>query len=264
MKGSSIGDRMKRYEAVTTSASLTRRVPVIVRLDGRAFHTYAKGFKRPYDEVFHDCMCYAMVKLCEAVPGARFGYHFSDEVSLFLADYRHIDEDAYFDYSLQKILSVTASEFTARYAECALVIHNRFGGDEAPHFDCRAFNVPQDDVANYFIWRQQDCTRNSVQMAVREHYSHGEMVGKNSSQLQDMLMERGVNWNDFDTRIKRGICCFDRRDGDERCEWVLDYDIPIFTADRGYVHRWVTSHPLVDDGELHTEGDQRTLEDLGF
>lgn len=263
MKGSSVGDRMRRYEAVTTSASLTRRVPVIVRIDGRAFHTWSKGLRSPYDETFHEMMCYAMVRLCETTMGARLGYHFSDEVSLFLADYRHVDEEAHFDYSLQKLVSVMASEFTAWFAE-ACRARGLLGALGVAEFDCRAFNVPRDDVANYFIWRQQDCTRNSVQMAAREHYGHDEMEGKNSSQLQDMLMERGVNWNDETVRFKRGVCCFDRRDGDDRCEWVVDYDIPIFTADRGYVHRWVPNYPLVDDGELHTEGDQRTLADLGF
>ena len=263
MGGSSIGDRMKAYEGVTTAATLTRRVPVIVRMDGRAFHTFSKDLVSPYDDVFHKCMCFAMIKLCEGMPGARLGFHFSDEISILLTDYETIDTEPHFGYNLQKIISVTASECTARFAEARLWM-DPLHDPSIPQFDCRAFNVPADDIVNYFVWRQRDCSRNSIQMAARVHYSHEEMLNKSSSMLQDMLMEKGVNWNHCDTRVKRGICSFDQMWGCDPSKWVLDYDTPIFTKDRGYVGRRVHSAPLVDDGELHLEGCQLALQDIGF
>jgi len=102
-------------------------------------------------------------------------------------------------------------------------------------FDCRAFNVPQDEVVNAFLWRQQDCTRNSIQTLARTMFSHKQLHGANTSKMQDMMMvEKGVNWNKQTTRFKRGIAVYNAGAG-----WVADYEAPIFTKDREYIERWV-------------------------
>jgi len=263
----SIGDRMKEYEAVTTAATLTRRVPAILRLDGRGFHTFSSRLESPYDEVFHQCMTKVAIDLCRAVQGSQFAYHFSDEISILVTDYQSIDTDAYFAYSLQKVLSITASACTSFFASSCM---ERMPGwfPPFPMFDCRAFSMPKEDVPNYFLWRQQDCTRNSIQTIARCHYSHKQLLNVNTSKMQDMLMEKGVNWNDFPTRIKRGIGIFKWSGGKvsvtegPRDRWVADYEMPILTADWGYVHRWTEDTVALEEGVDPSRF--RSVTDLGF
>lgn len=263
MNNKSLGDRMKEYEAVTTAATLTRRVPVIVRLDGRAFHTFSMKLESPYDEVFHQCMCCTALGLCKSMQGAKFAYHFSDEISILLTDYDTVDTEPYFGYNLQKVISVTASMCTAKFADTC---HERkvSWGRPVPQFDCRAFNVPRDDVVNYFLWRQQDCTRNSIQTAARKYYSHRQLHGKNTSDMQDMLMEKGINWSKMPTPFKRGIAMY--------CSttkgWGVDYETPVFSKNREYVEFWLNTQEERDkDGarEEFGRGNHWKLpKDLGF
>lgn len=250
MPGKSLGDRMKEYEAVTTSATLTRRVPTILRLDGRAFHSISRKLASPYDEVFHECMCIATANLCKSVQGSRFAYHFSDEISILLIDYEKVETEPYFGYSLQKIVSVTASACTSFFAS-ACVDKGVSWCTPFPMFDCRAFNIPQDDVVNYFLWRQQDCTRNSIQTLARTMYSHKQLFNADTSKMQDMMMEKGVNWNKSPTRFKRGIGMFNGVAGTGK-GWVADYETPMFSKDRVYIDRWVNWErldPLLDTRE---------------
>jgi len=232
MSDKSLGDRMKEYEAVTTSGTLTRRVPVIIRLDGRAFHTFSRRMERPYDEVFHQCMCWTSLELCKKVQGSKFAFHFSDEISILLTDYDTLDTEPYFGYCLQKVVSVTASLCTARFADACLQRGVPWARP-VQQFDCRAFNVPRDDIANYFLFRQRDCTRNSIQSCAQTVYSHKQLHGADSSKMQDMLMEKGINWNKMPTRFKRGIAVYK-----PMVDWFADYETPIFSKYREFVEMW--------------------------
>lgn len=254
MEKSSIGDRMKGYEGVTKT-SLLSRTPVIIRLDGKAFHTYTKNMPRPFFKPLHDCMVETTSYLCEEVGTCMIGYTQSDEISLLLKDFTKFKTQAWFDNEIQKIVSTSASLVTAIFNELAqkynLNSHVRFG-----LFDSRVFNLPQEEVCNYFIWRQQDATRNSINSVGQAHFKQAELNGKNTDQVQEMLItQKDVNWNDFETWAKRGTCVRQNINQDtlpyllvddgspfiasktnKGHRWVVDTDIPIFTKDRGYIN----------------------------
>ena len=110
----SLGDRMKRYEYVSRNY-LTRRVPVIIRIDGKAFHTFTKGMRKPFDRVLMSAMQETMRFLCANIQGCVFGYTQSDEITLVLTDYASIRTDAWFGYNVQKMCSIAASMATLAF-----------------------------------------------------------------------------------------------------------------------------------------------------
>jgi len=244
MDKSSLGDRMKRYEAVS-SHILTNRTPVIIRIDGKAFHTFTRGMDRPFDDRLSMCMQETMKALVSKISGCFFAYTQSDEISLLLIDYRSLETQPWFDNKLQKIASVSSSMATAyfnKWYDCL------FNDDEINNklamFDARVFNLPREEVTNYFIWRQQDCTRNSVQMVGRANFSHKQLEKKNCSDIQEMLFnEKGINWNDTPVKYKRGSCAYrnyDNGNGVTRSSVIIDDEIPVFTKDREFIEKWVS------------------------
>jgi tRNA(His) 5'-end guanylyltransferase len=225
----SFGDRMKRYETVSQS-KLMRRTPTIIRLDGKAFHTFTRGLPRPFDASLHSALDRTTERLVNYIQGAVFAYRQSDEISILLADWQTLETDAWFDGNVQKIVSVAASACTAFFA--GSFIHPK---GVAAMFDARVFNLPFEEVANYFLWRQQDATRNSINSLAQSQFSHKELQSKNVSQVQDMLMlQKGINWNDTPTCFKRGTCVYTDDAGSR-----IDLNIPIFSADRNYIERYL-------------------------
>lgn len=266
MKNDSLGDRMKAYENISRHY-LTRRVPVIIRIDGKAFHTFTRGLKKPFDRLLMTAMQETMRYLCENIQGCVFGYTQSDEITLVLTDYEKITTDAWFGYNIQKMASVSASmatlAFNDAFANIARVSEpgtidfevylNKFN---KALFDSRVFTVPVDEVCNCLIWRQQDATRNSIESVGQANFSHNQLMGKSCNDIQEMLWaKRNINWNDFPTDCKRGSACYrvtvdeemanpnPNSDGEpiavKRKRWEIDYDIPIFTQDRDFVERWL-------------------------
>jgi tRNA(His) guanylyltransferase len=241
-KSDALGTRMKDYEHVTRFY-LTKRTPVILRFDGRAFHTYTKLFKKtgaqtPFRSGLHQLMTDTAMVLCENIQGSMIAYTQSDEISILLKDWTTVDTDAWFSNNIIKMCSVGSSIATQAFNARVIDLAKDWQGDKTPTptatFDCRAFNLPKEEVANYFIWRQQDATRNSVQMLGHHHFSPKQMHGKNNPQVQDMLMlEKGMNWNDLPTWCKRGSCIV----RDDTGSWTVDKDIPVFTQDRDYIER---------------------------
>lgn len=231
---SDLGDRMKRYETVA-AIRLVPKVPAMIRLDGKAFHTLTRGCEKPYDRVFQETMWNTAQYLCEEISGCRLAYVQSDEISLLLVDYQTPQTQGWFDYEIQKLVSVAASMAAAEFGYLWEVHHGR---NQRPVFDARAWSLPPHEVVNYFIWRQQDATRNSVSGLAQAHFSPRQLHGKNGGQMQDMLMEKGINWNDCPIPQKRGVCV--SRETYTLAEavrhrWVIDETIPIFTEDREYV-----------------------------
>jgi|SRR5579863_1792485 len=199
----SLGNRMKTYENVTRHF-LTRRMPVVIRLDGKSFHTLTKNMKKPFDDDFKYVMEAVTKILCEEVQGCQFAYTQSDEISLLLVDYQTHDTQAWFDNNIQKIVSVSASIATAAFNSWALSKLTILG---PAHFDARAFNLPKEEVCNYFIWRQQDATRNSIQSVGQANFSHKELHGLSCDEIQEKLFqEKQINWNDYPVTSKRGSC----------------------------------------------------------
>jgi hypothetical protein len=45
----SLGDRMKAYESLEADHLIDAEVPLVVRLDGRAFSTFTRGMNKPFD-----------------------------------------------------------------------------------------------------------------------------------------------------------------------------------------------------------------------
>lgn len=278
-----LGTRMKTFYEQIPKTKLMRRCPVVIRIDGKAFHTFTRGFKRPFDEVLIQTMQETTKYLCENIQGCVLGYTQSDEISLVLVDYEKFETAAWFDYEVQKICSISASMATmafnrffqknVRYAidnlsddEYADIL--RASVHQGAMFDARCFNIPKEEVTNYFYWRQLDASRNSIQMVGQANFSHKKLKNKNCYDIQDMLKkQKGIKWNDYPTYQKRGSCCIkekyfipneegnevkfpdgcsDQYEDDEieygtwRNKWIIDKDIPIFKGNgREYINKLI-------------------------
>lgn len=259
MKYDALGQRMKKYEFITRT-HLVPKMPVIIRIDGKAFHTFTRGFKKPFDEILVKTMQETMKYLCENIQGCVLGYTQSDEITLVLVDYKKLDSCSWFDYNIQKCSSVAASMTTMAFNKFfPQMIENVLGEfffktetdedekyvnslmssmERGAMFDARCFNVPKEEVCNNILWRQNDATRNSIEMVGHANFSQSKLHKKTCNDIQDMLMlERGINWNNFQTHLKRGSCCI-RKTSEESdgTKWVVDTEIPIFKGDgRKYI-----------------------------
>ena len=241
MDKTTLGDRMKNNYENISRYYLTRRMPVIIRIDGKAFHTFTRGFKKPFDDIFVKTMQDTMKYLCENIQGCVLGYTQSDEISLVLVDYAELTTDAWFGNNLQKMCSVSASMatlafnkfFSEQVQDFMYACCDEFGDNVLPEkqndydnavkvyfnklnaamFDSRVFNIPKEEVVNCLIWRQQDATRNSIQSVGQANFSHKQLNGKSCNDIQDMLMlEKNINWNDYPTHLKRGSCCIKKEE----------------------------------------------------
>ena len=278
MVNDALGDRMKGYENVNRNY-LTRRVPVIIRIDGKAFHTFTRGFKRPFDEILVKSMQETMKYLCENIQGCVLGYTQSDEITLVLIDYKRLDSCAWFDYNIQKMASIAASMATMAFNKFFKVAIDEYftsnklvtvltkadldynneltryysvldkAINKGAMFDARCFNIPKDEVCNCVLWRQNDATRNSIEMVGHANFSQKQLHQKSCNEIQDMLMVQcGINWNDFPVNLKRGSCCIREQysiegsDGKSvvRSKWTIDNNIPIFKGEgREYIEKLI-------------------------
>ena len=248
-----LGSRMKNYYESIPKTRLMRRTPVAIRIDGKAFHTFTRGFQKPFDEVLGNAMARTMEYLCENIQGCIFGYTQSDEITLILIDYQTLETSAWFDYEVQKMCSISASMATMAFNRYFLDEYEKWYFDhiDFPHefgcdainpkdieldtaysvshqrgamFDARCFNIPKEEACNLVYWRQLDATRNSIQMVGQANFSHKELQGCSCNIIQDMLHEqRGINWNDFETRWKRGVA-WTKENG-------LDYNMPLLKGE---------------------------------
>ncbi len=193
-----LSSRMKEYYEQRYKIKLCRRTPVIIRLDGKAFHTLTRGFVKPFDELLSATMCGTARYLLSEIQGAKLAYVQSDEISLLLTDFDRLETEAWFDYNLQKIVSVSAGMASAYFSMKVIV-------PQAVVFDSRAFNIPKEEVVNYFVWRQQDWKRNSLQMLSQAHFSSKELHGKKEADMHDMLHSKDVNWAELSAKWKNGV-----------------------------------------------------------
>ena len=219
-----IGDRMKRNYEDRSRYYLTRRTPVILRVDGKCFHTLLKTADKPFDEFFNFCMVDAAKRLCKEISGAKLAYTQSDEISVLVTDFDKLTTEAWFDYNIQKMCSVAAAFASTRFT--SMFCNGK--ADRQALFDCRVFNIPKEEVVNYFIWRQKDWLRNSIQMLARAYYSHKECHGKDGKDLHEMLHEKDINWADLEDRWKNGVLISKSSEG----KWTStddSLDCPVFT-----------------------------------
>lgn len=204
-----LGDRIKRYEAAS-NCLLTHRMPVVIRVDGRAFHTFTKGLEKPYSQVLMDIMKSAAIATSKEMQGFKLAYVQSDEATFVITDTDTYDSYPWFGYEINKLVSITASAFTAyfnRLWDCRMMVSRPIGyNTTAPAmFDARAFNVPADDLGNVIVWRQRDWERNSVQMMARSIFSQKELDSKNIDEVKDMIFNRSeCAWDDMPPIVKFG------------------------------------------------------------
>lgn len=230
-----LGMRMKDFYEHIPQTKLMRRTPVMIRIDGKAFHTFTRGFAKPFDDVLIKSMQRTMKYLCENIQGCVLGYTQSDEITLVLVDYKRFESSAWFDYEVMKMCSIAASMATMAFnnffreevdklifeyshslvPQCvelqqkATEYHNILlkAVHKGAMFDARVFNIPKEEVTNCVYWRQLDATRNSIQMMGQAYFSHNELQHKSCINIQDMLMEHhNINWNDLPAYKKRGSC----------------------------------------------------------
>lgn len=263
-----LGKRMKEYYESIPKTKLIRRTPVAIRLDGKAFHTFTRGFKKPFDEVLMAAMQDTMKYLCENIQGCVFGYTQSDEITLILCDYQKLNTAAWFDYEVQKMCSISASMATMAFnkffterayevrpdgirlpdqqeAEYKSILYK--AAKKGAMFDARVFNIPKEEVTNLIYWRQLDATRNSIQMVGQANFSHKELQNKSCNNIQNMLLtEKNIDWNKFPTYLKHGSCCVKKYMQAApytmtiRPCWVIDNDIPIFKDEgREYIEKLI-------------------------
>lgn len=261
-------NRMKSYYENITRYFLPRRTYTIIRIDGKAFHTYTSKLQRPFDIEFVDDMNLTALYLCENIQGAEFAYVQSDEISILLTDFKTLSTSAWFNGNIQKVASISASLATARFNQ--LRFYGYFdikssGRNISEHFnagvnlkeikddiasiinyfpytlplacfDSRCFTIPHPiEVANYFICRQKDATRNSIQSVAQSLYSHKELKRKNQNQLQEMIFQKGINWNNYDDGLKRGRMIVKNK---ETHIWNI-INAPIFKANEGILNEFI-------------------------
>ena len=253
-----LANRIKNYYEDRSKTFLNRRTITIIRLDGKGFSKFTKGLNKPFDDGFSQDMDATALYLCENIQGAKFAYTQSDEISVVLCDFDNIETDAWFDYNVQKMTSIASSLATSKFNQLRLARMSRGAngyldvddlmGMTLACFDARVFQVPNvDEMFNAILWRQQDCTRNSISMAASAVYSHKELEKKSSSVKQEMLFQKGINWNDYLPKYKRGsvvkkkLYWIEGSDGDTyaRSKWVVDGNTPIFTEDREYLYNLI-------------------------
>ena len=261
-----LGKRMKAYED-ESNKKLVKKLPVIIRIDGRAFHTFTKKLNKPFDDLLIDTMHETMRYLCKHVAGCVLGYCQSDEISLLLQDYKNEETQPWFEYRLNKLCSVTASmatfAFNRIFEDMVMEFHDLCCDDrtlfdeneermktlfdccdKGAMFDARAFTLPFNEVTNYFYWREADAIRNSIEMVGHANFSQNQLHKVNTDGIKKMLLEKGIDYDKIPVYKQRGVCCIKTKipsfSPDDtpvmRTVWVTDIDIPIFKGDgREYI-----------------------------
>ena len=232
MKNDPMGDRFKRYEAVTQQL-LPRRTYTIIRVDGKAFHTVLSRAEKPFDAKVAEAMDQAAKSLVNAIQGAFLAYTQSDEISVVIYDFANIETQAWFDGNVQKMVSISAAIATRTFGLW-------WPGGPAL-FDSRVFTIPDPvEVANYLIWRQRDCVRNAILGLAQAKFGPARIHGVDTTNLLHMLDDEGIHWAEMPGRFTHGALATKEQyyAGDESC--------PPFEGTEGWRTRTVVTP--VDDG----------------
>ena len=258
---SELSKRMKDDYENVVKPRLNDKEPIIIRIDGKAFRTFTKNLKKPFDDLFVRSMQQTVKYLCENIPNIIFGYQHSDEISLLLIK----DEIStpWFNYDVQKVSSVSASMATMVFnnsfrqnantwiseyhAWCNMAYdcdEEKDAYEEALNkamclgamFDSRCFNIAREDVINYFFWRQSDASRASIRMTAQVYFSHQQLLKKTRDDIRYMLRDqKGIDWESFPIAYKWGVCCIKDEQG-----WKLDTQIPLFkNKNREYIEKLI-------------------------
>lgn len=247
MSKDNLGDRMKEYEKVSRN-SLQRKMPVIMRLDGKAFHTFTRGLNKPFDSDLNLAMADTAKYLCEQIQGAVIGYTQSDEISILLQDYENEKTDCWFGYDVQKMTSVSASMATAFFNSRFQHPTNR----NFAIFDSRVFNIPFIEIENYFIFRNNDANRNSLNTFAQSVFSHKQLHGKSQVEVKHMLLEIGLDIDTLELRYRNGwvVCKCDERivndAGEVQKSFFIREQSPFFLHNREYLTKLVEGYDRIN------------------
>lgn len=274
-KNLELGNRMKNYYEQVSKTKLMRKCPVAIRIDGCHFRTFTKNLNKPFDDIIIKTMQETMKYLCENIQGCILGYTQSDEITLILTDYKNIDSDAWFDYEVEKLCSVSASmatmafnkafEKNVKMFEHEMVSYYiadyhdqiiqsaiyRKALDKGATFDARCFNIPREEVTNLLYWRQKDAIRNSIQMVGQANFSQEELNHKSREDIKHMLCDKNIVWDVFPKAKRFGSCCIKKeienkstgyngevRAIEYRTKWIIDDNIPLFKDEnRNYIEK---------------------------
>ena len=268
-----LGKRMKENYEQIAQTKLMRRTPVAIRIDGKAFHTFTRGFRKPFDEILATTMQETMRYLCENIQGCVLGYTQSDEITLILQDYATLETDAWFGYKVQKICSIAASMATYyfnhrfmikidEYIDSIMSLQDsdikeekkymdalRFSRNKGAFFDARCFNIPKEEVTKLIYWRQLDAVRNAIQSIGQSVFSQKELNNKSCIMIINMLEEKGISIEDFKDEYLFGSCCVKQEYAypDEfmqtrkwNTRWIIDNKIPLFKGEgRKYIEKLI-------------------------
>ena len=255
-----LSEKMKRLENKDV-VKLQSKTPVIIRLDGKAFHTFTKGLDKPFDKDLSDIMQYTAMSLASEIQNVKFIYSQSDEISLLLTDWDKSTTDTWYGYRVQKMTSVSASIATLAFNENILDTTSKYWGlmmtkdisweDEKLYrekydlwkskkfkalFDSRVFNLDKEEVSNYFLYRYKDAKRNSAQALAQSEFSQKQLVGVSCPDMIEMVKEKtGIDYNELSSLQKVGFAIYKDEDGN----WLLDKEVPDIYENREYVEKWL-------------------------
>ena len=223
-----LGNRMKADYEDALRLYVPRRTHVVLRIDGRGFHTFTAKLERPYCRALADALDSAALSLCQEMIGCRFAYGQSDEYSFVLSDMEPSNAPLWFDGNVQKMVSVSASLFTGFFNQA-------FPAARPGAFDSRLLVIAQkSEVEKYLLWRQLDASANSLNMLASAHFSHAELDGRSTAEKHDLLHGKGINWAKEPADFKRGRAVVRDDAG-----WRVDREIPIFNRDLSYLSRYL-------------------------
>jgi tRNA(His) 5'-end guanylyltransferase len=266
---------MKTYENAFSNKFPIKH-PLILRLDGVHFHTNVKRWncKKPFDPELIDAMQFTAKVLCESISGAKIAYVQSDEITILIRDDMDFGTMPWYDKKINKIMSVVAAKASNAFNYC----YHQMRGDawenedgemvyegktitlpDMAEFDCRGYILPENEINNAFLWRQNDCISNSVQMLGRAHFSHKELQRKSNDDIKSMLIKnRDTDWDELATECQRGACIIRKQfpkkipSRDDKGlimhglfdtimvpAWTIDTEIPIFTEDTEYINQFM-------------------------
>lgn len=199
----SLGDRMKMYEGAEASRHFLPTMPIVARVDGRAFHTFTNGLIRPYDERFQECM----VRTAEALlveTGAIVAYRQSDEITIVWPGVPN-PERIWFGGRAQKMCSMISSIATLEFNNAVRELLPASYAKKKPMFDARVWQVPTElEASNVLVWREHDAIKNSTMALAIERVGHHRTLGKHTKEQLELIKSTGDDWDKYPEWARRG------------------------------------------------------------
>lgn len=228
-----LGERMKTNYEYTFRQYLPKRLPIIMRLDGKAFHTFTRGLEKPFDEKLIKTMEWVAMNTTDYIQGSVFAYTQSDEISILIYPWTELNSECWFNGNIQKMVSVSAA-YTSVWFHKMWSLNTSLEFEAL--FDSRVFVIPESEVVNYFIWRQEDWIRNSVQMLGQSQFSHKQLQGKNNLKIKEMLKNnKNIDWDELDNNLKYGSYIKKNNEG----KFKIYRNTPLFKENRQLIENTI-------------------------